>query len=195
MNVHFLKQVLLLVSLLTFLPFTRAAYSEEYALGNNITVRAKLNNATNLQWEITCDFAGWCGFGIGGSTMTSVDIFTIEDLQGSPAIHDRWSDGNEMPPEDMNSHYTLTSEGSGVFTVSRDLNTTDGADTILSDGDNKMIYAWGSSTSLSQHGTGDNGAFTMNVDTTNLLVTFSGAMSNVMLGTASLFMLLLLLSF
>ena len=109
-NVQLLSK-LFLVCAVAMMPFAQAAYSESYALDNGMSVRAKLNNATNIQWEVTCDFAGWCGFGIGGSTMIGIDMFVIEDLQGSPVVSDRWSDNRVLPPSDLTNDYTLTENG------------------------------------------------------------------------------------
>ena len=137
--------------------------------------------------------------------MTGSDVFTLEDVSGSTSINDRYATGRSLPSADSSQDYTLASSckiflpftlcfilAGGVHVVTRDLDTGDSSlDTVIADGSNDMIYAWGSSTSLSQHDSGNRGFLTMTIDTSGLTVSFDAA-SNLVIGCISILALVVI---
>eukprot|EP01017_Pseudomicrothorax_dubius_P027768 TRINITY_DN3240_c0_g1_i1.p1 TRINITY_DN3240_c0_g1~~TRINITY_DN3240_c0_g1_i1.p1 ORF type:complete len:169 (-),score=29.24 TRINITY_DN3240_c0_g1_i1:50-556(-) len=119
-----------------------------------------VNNTLELYWEIVdqnITFAlklnstkGWAGVGIG-SSMTGADIITMELINGQIIINDRYSSGRGLPPLDTsrggsNSVTLLESDITGGFIqarFTRNLNTTDASDVVITQAPTNFIYAYG----------------------------------------------------
>lgn len=142
-----------------------------------MSIRVKMPTTTSIEFEITAPSSGWVGFGFGTS-MTNCDMFTIEASGGPGTITDTYSSGHAPPSTDSTNNIALSTSTSGatnVYSVTRDLDTTDALeDYIIVDGSNNIIYAWSSSTTVAYHGAGSKGALTLTIDS----VTQTAALSS-----------------
>lgn len=107
--------------------------------------------------------------------MSGYDCFIITASGGSGTITDRWSSNHNTPSLDTTNDYsltTVTASGYNTYTIGRNVVTGDNKDTDLVNGTNEMTYAWGSSSSINDHGS-KMGALSMTLDLTAQTVLFT----------------------
>ena len=124
------------------------------SLNGGITFNVAIIGSTQIQFTITASSSGWIGFGYGTCMWTN-DLFVIEASGGSGTIKDMTMNYHAYPNMDTINDYTLSTVTSGsrnTYTVTRLLNDGDPSDYVITSGTTNIVYSWGSSTTMSYHG-------------------------------------------
>lgn len=145
------------------LGFNPASYNSSYVLNpapNDYTIYWTVeNNQINI--ALVVNTQGWVGFGIAEPTsggMAGSDILTLYFADsGVLSYDDRYTFSETLPVVDQCNNWILnsgqqTSDGHSVFELTRALDTGDPQDRPIVPGENRIIWAFGSTNVLSYHG-------------------------------------------
>lgn len=107
---------------------------------------------------------GWMGFGLSESGhMMGSDIVTAAVVGGQPRVEDRFADWDAypfdgvLPTQDKCNNWDVIcsseSDGYSEFIMQRPLDTKDSQDRVVANKDMYVVFAWGTSDTISYHGT------------------------------------------
>ena len=141
--------------LLFWLQNVKISYTAPISISNGMTFDAALVGSTQIKFTITAGTSGWVGFGYG-TCMCTNDMFVIEvSAAGTATINDYTMNYHSNPNMDAVNDYTLSTVTSGstnTYTVTRLLNDGDANDYVFKTGTVNIVYAWGSTTAMNNHG-------------------------------------------
>eukprot|EP01120_Amphizonella_sp_Union-15-10_P003465 TRINITY_DN13883_c0_g1_i1.p1 TRINITY_DN13883_c0_g1~~TRINITY_DN13883_c0_g1_i1.p1 ORF type:complete len:538 (+),score=55.78 TRINITY_DN13883_c0_g1_i1:127-1740(+) len=138
-----------------------SAYPNSKVLSDFFTLHWRLDLvAKEIYLALEAKTLGWVGFGLGERTsgsMPGADIVTGTVINGVASVQDRFSLAYVMPKEDSCQNWVLISgveqNGKTIIEIKRKFNTQDTQDREIVEGENRIIYAIGSSDTFSYHGT------------------------------------------